>query len=129
MALRANRKLSCLGTKLRMASVTRQPLRLRTHLGSRLRRRETSRRLRLSGIDARARRANSRSIFGGSEGGGDGERDGGRDGRWKEWREGGMEGGMEGGREDGWREGGMDGGRDGWREGGMDGEREEGRER
>ena len=63
MALSASRKLSCLGTRLRMASVTRQPFRLRTHLGSRFLSRETSRRLRLWGMAARARRENSRSIW------------------------------------------------------------------
>ena len=63
MALRASRKLSWLGTRLRMASVTRQPLRLRTDFWSRFLRREASRRLRLSATLGKDSRENNRSIW------------------------------------------------------------------
>lgn len=62
MALRASLKLSCFGTKLRIASVTLQPFRLRTLWGSRFLRRFTSNRFRFSGITASASRENSKSI-------------------------------------------------------------------
>ena len=63
MARRASRKVSLLGTRERMESVTLQPLRLRTQRWSRFLSRVMSRRFRLEGRVGRASRANNKSIY------------------------------------------------------------------